>query len=47
MNIFFDTTVLVAASSKSHLHHAQIYTFNLRDFRLLAPGDLQGKICSP
>ena len=25
MNIFFDTTVLVAASSKSHPHHVQAY----------------------
>ncbi len=25
MNIFFDTTVLVAASSKSHPHHAQAF----------------------
>ncbi len=25
----------------------RIYTFNLRDFRLLAPRDLQGKICAP
>ena len=25
----------------------RIHTFNLRDFRLLAPRDLQGKICAP
>jgi predicted nucleic acid-binding protein len=25
----------------------RIYTFNLRDFRLLAPDNLRGKICAP
>jgi predicted nucleic acid-binding protein len=25
----------------------RIYTFNLRDFRQLAPSDMRGKICSP
>jgi predicted nucleic acid-binding protein len=28
-------------------HADRIYTFNLADFRLLAPSKLQGKVCAP
>lgn len=37
--------VLLACAAKCRAK--RIYTFNLADFRDLAPEDLQGKICSP
>jgi predicted nucleic acid-binding protein len=40
----YDTLLLKCAAKCSV---DRIYTFNLADFRLLAPPNLQGKICAP
>ena len=41
-----DGTILVTNGAGKRAVH-RIYTFNLADFRLLAPVSLRGKICVP
>lgn len=41
----FDVLLLLRCAAKSAVE--RIYTFNLGDFRQLAPAGLQDKICAP